>query len=131
MLLYKFSPEQKFTFLKLVRDIATADKALQSEERSIIRELCDEMDISVLNVTAPLDHNSLSETFDSRESKVLVMVELARISLSDKVFSFGESEILNNVRIKFNFSKKEMADILRLAEVYSLLRQGIKKLATG
>ncbi len=131
MLLYKFSPGQKFTFLKLVRDIATADKTLQSGERDIIRELCDEMDISLVNITTTLDHNSLSEIFNTRESRVLVMIELARISLSDKVFAFGESEILNGTRIKFGFSKKEMNDILRLAEVYGLLRQGIKMLAAG
>ncbi len=131
MLLYKFNPEQKFTFLKLVREIAISDKTLHAKEQSIIRELCGEMGISTINIVAPLDENTLTEVFDSREVRVLVLVELARLSLVDNVFSYGESAILNRVRMKFDFTKKELNDVLRLAEIYVLFRQGIRALAAG
>ena len=131
MLLYKFTPEQKFVFLRLVRDVAVSDKSLDSGEQGVIRELCAEMGVSSLNVTASLDENALPEIFPTRESRTLVLIELARLSIVDKVFCYGESEILNKVRIKFDFTKKELNDILRMAEIYGLLRQGIRAMAAG
>lgn len=131
MLLYKFTPEQKFTFFKLIRDVALADKVLHPSEQAVIKELCAEMGVPTLNITSPLDVNTLPAIFDTRETRALVLIELARLSLVDKVFAFGESEILNMVRVKFDFTKKELADTMRLAEVYSLLRQGVRALSVG
>ena len=89
------------------------------------------MGVPTLNITSPLDVNTLPAIFDTRETRALVLIELARLSLVDKVFAFGESEILNMVRVKFDFTKKELADTMRLAEVYSLLRQGVRALSVG
>ncbi len=131
MLLHTFSSEQKSAFLRLVRDLATADKSLHTGERDIIREVCGAMGISVLSVSTGTEDTPLETIFDSNESRAMVMIELARLSVVDKVFSFGENELLNSVRRKFGFARKDLDDFLRLAEVYNLLRQGIRALAAG
>ena len=125
MLLNTFAPNQKLAFLKLVRDIATVDKSVDTAERSVIKDLCNEMGISAIAMTKSVEGQPLESLFNTAEVRALVIVELARLSLVDKTFSFGENEILNEVRRKFGFTRKDLDDALRLGEVYTLLRKGI------
>ena len=131
MLLNTFAPNQKLAFLKLVRDIATVDKSVDTAERSVIKDLCNEMGISAIAMTKSVEGQPPESLFNTAEVRALVIVELARLSLVDKTFSFGENEILNEVRRKFGFTRKDLDDALRLGEVYTLLRKGITALATA
>ena len=131
MLLNTFTPNQKLAFLKLVRDIATIDKSVDTAERSIIKDLCNEMGVSAIAITKSVEGQPLEKLFTTAESRALVIVELARLSLADKSFSFGENEMLDTVRRQLGFSRKDLEDALRLGEIYTLLRKGITKLATA
>ncbi|MEI8394727.1 MAG: hypothetical protein WCF85_08340 [Rhodospirillaceae bacterium] len=129
MLLNKLTPKQKFTFLRLVRDISISDKSLNPAERDIIKELCEEMGVSALDITSNIDMNTLEHIFDSREVRTIVMIELTRLAVIDQLFCYGESVLLNKLRIEFGFSAEDFGHIKSLAEVYNLLRQGIRTLA--
>ncbi len=129
MLLNTLSQPQKLGFLKLVRDITAIDQSVDTSERSLIKDLCAEMGISAIAMTKSVEGRPLEVLFDTAESRALVMVELARLSLADKTISFGENEMLHKVRHKFGFSPKDLEDARRLGEIYTLLRKGISALA--
>ncbi len=128
MLLYKLTAEQKLAFLNLVHDIAVSDKSLHTGEKTIVRELCAEMGVSPLNVASDISENEPAEHFKTRGDRVAVLIELAGIAIIDKSISHGEIDALRNLQGKFGFTNKEINEILRLADIYNLLRQGIRTL---
>lgn len=129
MLLNTFTLPQKLAFLKLVRDISSADKVVNVGERELIDELCAEMGISLTSSTKSVKETSLDVLFESFEDRALVMLELARLSMADRTIGSAENQAMHSIRRKLGFSRKDMSDILRLAEIYVLLRKGISALA--
>ena len=130
-MLNTFTPPQKRTFLKLVRDLAVSDRDVSVSENTVIKQVCEEMGVSALTLTSSKDEAPLGRVFDTAEGRAIVLLELVRLCVSDKALAAEEARILRTVRQQLGFSEKALKDAVKLAEVYNLLLRGVSALAAA
>ena len=131
MLLNTFTPPQKRTFLKLVRDLAVSDHDVSVSENTVIKQLCEEMGVSAITITSSRDEAPLGRVFNTAEGRAIVLLELVRLCVADQALAAEEARILHTVRRQLGFSEKSVKDAMKLAEVYNLLRKGVSALAAA
>ncbi len=129
MLLYKLDHQQKHSFLELVQMLSRLDRAVAPMEASIIREAAEELGIDTEPSAASIDIRTLPTIFTTRESRVIVMVELARLASSDTIICVDEKRVLDNIAQILGFSHEDLENIISLAQAHARLRHGIRRLA--
>ena len=97
-------------------------------ESELIVEMCKEMGVTIHDIT---HHNNLADpqkVFDTRQVRVIILIELARLAIVDGEYCYGESEIIKSLCGSLDVTNTEMDRIIKLAEIYNLLRRGISSL---
>ena len=128
MLLYQLSQDQKIAFLKLARKVVFSDKNLEDKERLSIIRICHEMGISTVNTVDRIDIDYLPTLFDTKQVRVLIMIELINIAISDGNLCVSEHEVINGIRKSLGFTLGEFLSYTKAAKNYTLLLKEIQTL---
>lgn len=119
MYLNKLSNEQKELFLDLCIYAAKSNGDFDADEKLMIDQYCDEMNIEIRyeekNSIGELT-SRLTEISTAAELK-MILIETVSLMLSDEVFDEQEKEFMNAVSAKLGLTDKD------IDEVCSLLRE--------
>ena len=129
MLLHELNNVQRVELLKIVREIVVSNKEITAPEREGVFRLCREMGVSPISANSELNLTNLNNIFDTHTVRVIAMIELVHISLSDGSTCLGEDSIINGVRKSFGFTLDEFNTCSKLARDYSLLISGLSDLS--
>jgi len=107
MFLSRLTVDQKKAFLALAMKIVGADRHLDPKERQTIEGM--RYEIGLWNDT-DIPRGSIEELakpFDTRQSRVILMIESIALALADEEFHGEEQKILRALALIFGFSEKE------------------------
>ena len=113
--------EQKKAFLAIAKKIIGADGILDARERGKIEAMRYETGLYTETDLPSGDIEELAGVFDTRRSRVILMLEGIALAFADENFSGEEKNILRSLALIFNFSEKEATAmenwVLRLKEL--------------
>ncbi len=124
MYLSKLSKKQKEFFLDMCILLSYVDNDFAKEEKQIIEQLCDEMNIEPRYETTKDLEVILKEFADisSSREKRIVFIELLGIVMADKRIAEEEKEYMEVVLESFDMDRNELNDafilVKELYEVY-------------
>lgn len=126
MYLSQLNTDQKELFLSACIHLSSADGHFSADEKQLVTQLCQEMQIPV-RMTAEKEFDETVTEFASisgnREKKI-AMLELAGVVFADGVFDEAEKEFMIKVAEKFGYEKSvvdETVDIVgQLYHIYRL-----------
>jgi hypothetical protein len=107
MFLNRLTDEQKKSFLAIARKIIGADGILDTRERQMIEGMRYEMGLWN-EIDLPQGYiEDLAKSFDTRQSRVILMLESIALTYADEEFSGEEKKILRELALLFEFSEEE------------------------
>lgn len=113
MFLNRLNLDQRKAFLAIAMKIIGADNVLDPRERQMIEGMRYEMALYT-ETDLPKGYVSIEEMakpFDTRESKVILMLECIALAYADENFEEEEQKILRELALIFNFSEEEATAI--------------------
>jgi hypothetical protein len=107
MFLNRLTDKQKKAFLAIAMKIVGADRRLDLRERRALEAMRYEM--GLWNETdIPMGSiEELAQSFDSRQSRVIMMIEGIGLALADEELQGEEEKILRALALVFKFSEAE------------------------
>ncbi len=107
MFLNSLTLEQKKAFLALALKLIGADGVLDPRERTMIEGMRYEMGL-YSETDLPKGYvEDLAKPFDTRQSRVIVMLESIAVALADEEMAGEEEKILRELAILFEFSEED------------------------
>ena len=107
MFLNSLTEEQKKSFLAIAKKIIGANGILDSRERQMIEAMRYEMGLWD-EIDLPKGYiDDLAKPFDTRQSRVILMLESIALTYADEEFSGEEKKILRELALLFEFSEGE------------------------
>ncbi|MCP4146754.1 MAG: hypothetical protein GY757_03295 [bacterium] len=107
MFLNSLTLEQKKAFLALALKLIGADGVLDPRERTMIEGMRYEMGL-YSETDLPKGYvEDLVKPFDTRQSRVIVMLESIAVALADEEMAGEEEKILRELAILFEFSEED------------------------
>jgi uncharacterized tellurite resistance protein B-like protein len=123
MYLTKLSETQKELFLNICISLSKIDNDFHKDEKEVISQLCDEMNIEPRYETS-IDINEAVKNINvisTVKEKRIIIVELLGLAIADKKLAFEEENFINNVMDSFNLDKSELKEAISLVrELYDL-----------
>ncbi|TLP40510.1 TerB family tellurite resistance protein [Arcobacter arenosus] len=110
MLLMKLKPKEKFAFLQLAHYLARIDNDYGEKEEEIILEYCAEMGIEN-DDDFEIEDFSLAdtlETFKTKKSKKIVVMELMILIHADDKFDLQEKALISQINDTFQLSGENL-----------------------
>ncbi len=110
MLLSMLEENQKEPFLLLAKKCIDSDEIVDMNEAQLFSSMREEMglDVGALNLDETVEIQEIVPVFNTRESKVVVMLELLKISLSDGDYSIEERDFVRNVSDAMGLSSNDL-----------------------
>lgn len=128
MYLSLLTPELKNDFLDLALILTSADGVITDEEKTMIIEYCNEMNISLNNDVPPLPLNQLlddiSEKSDKRQKKI-ILFELTGLALSDSDYDISEKKIIELAAVYFDLDSSFLKSCEDVIKKYNILQNKI------
>ena len=109
MFLNSLTLEQKKAFLSIAMKIIGADGILETRERQKIETMRYEMGLYNETDLPTGDIEDIAKTFDTRKSRVIVMLEGIALAYADEDLGEEEQKILRALALVFEFSEEEDA----------------------
>ena len=106
MFLNSLTDEQKKSFLAIARKIIGADGILDTRERQMIEAMRYEMGLWDETDMPKGYIEDLAKPFDTRQSRVILMLESIALTYADDEFSGEEKKILRELALLFEFSEE-------------------------
>ncbi|MCP4217893.1 MAG: hypothetical protein GY765_24840 [bacterium] len=106
MFLNRLTEEQKKAFLAIALKIVSADKHLDPKERQLVEAMRYEMGLWTETDLPKGYVEDLAKAFDTRQAKVIVMLESIALAYSDEDFCEEEQKILRELAIIFDFDEE-------------------------
>ncbi len=128
MLLFKLTNDQRSAFMAIIQNLSRLDQRITPVESHIIDELREELGISDDDIPDNIDVRKLPSIFPKGDGRAILMIELARLAVSDTIVCIEEKNVLSNIGKTLGYTSTDIENILSLANVYRLLMQGIRKL---
>lgn len=107
MFLNSLTAEQKKSFLALAMKIIGADGVLDPRERKVIESMRYEMGLWTETDLPKGYIEEIAEVFDTRKSRVIIMLEAIALAYADEEMAGEEEKILRELAIIFEFSEEE------------------------
>ena len=107
MFLNSLTDEQKKSFLAIARKIIGADGILDTRERQMIEAMRYEMGLWDETDLPKGYIEDLAKPFDTRQSRVILILESIALTYADDEFSGEEKKILRELALLFEFSEEE------------------------
>ena len=125
MLLMKLETKEKFSFLQLAHYLARIDNKFGEKEKEIISEYCTEMGIDYID-SFDMEKFSLDEilnTFKSKKSQKIVLLELMILIHIDNNFHASEQELIKKISQKFDITLEDADDFSQWGKSVAMLYQ--------
>lgn len=126
MYLQELKAEQKELFLDLSILLSSSDNNFSIEEKSLIKQICAEMQIEERYTSTAKFDDIVNKLVDisTKKHKRIMLIELAGIILVDGEYSDEEKQFLDDVGKKFSIPKVEIEKmILRVSELYDVYKK--------
>ncbi len=107
MFLNSLTDEQKKSFLAIAKKIIGANGILDTRERQMIEAMRYEMGLWDETDMPKGYIEDLAKPFDTRQSRVILLLESIALTYADEEFSGEEKKILRELALLFEFSEEE------------------------
>ena len=107
MWLSSFSGDQRLAMLRLAHNVIVSDGLLDPNEEGMLLELKEEMGLSELEELEYLELQGIQDIFQDRRSRVVVVINLIKLSYVDGAFEIEEECLLKEIAHAFDISDTE------------------------
>jgi tellurite resistance protein len=99
--------EQREALLGLAHNVVVSDGLLDPNEEGMLDEFKREMELHPNLEAEYLELEGIDQTFDSRKSRLIVLLNLLRLSYADGAFEIEEECLLKEIGRTFEISDEE------------------------
>ena len=107
MWLSSFSGDQRLVMLRLAHNVIVSDGLLDPNEEGMLLELKQEMGLSELKELEYLEVQGIQDVFQDKRSRVVVVINLIKLSYVDGAFEIEEECLLKEISRAFDISDTE------------------------
>ena len=107
MWLSALSSEQRQALLGLAHNVVVSDGLLDPNEEGMLDEFRREMELHPTAEAEYLELDGVGATFDTRRSRIIVLLNLLRLSYADGAFEIEEECLLKEVGRAFGVNEEE------------------------
>ena len=107
MWLSSFSGNQRLVMLRLAHNVIVSDGLLDPNEEGMLLELKQEMGLSELEELEYLELEGIQDVFQDKRSRVVVVINLIKLSYVDGAFEIEEECLLKEISRAFDISDTE------------------------
>ena len=107
MWLSSFSGNQRLVMLRLAHNVIVSDGLLDPNEEGMLLELKQEMGLSELEELEYLEVQGIQDVFQDKRSRVVVVINLIKLSYVDGAFEIEEECLLKEISRAFDISDTE------------------------
>ena len=107
MWLSSFSGNQRLVMLRLAHNVIVSDGLLDPNEEGMLLELKQEMGLSELEELEYLELQGIQDVFQDKRSRVVVVINLIKLSYVDGAFEIEEECLLKEISRAFDISDSE------------------------
>ena len=107
MWLSALSSEQRQALLGLAHNVVVSDGLLDPNEEGMLDEFRREMELHPTVEAEYLELDGVDATFDTRRSRIIVLLNLLRLSYADGAFEIEEECLLKEVGRSFGVTDEE------------------------
>ena len=124
MYLARLSEKQKDLFLDVCINLSKTDNDFAKEEKEVIGQLCDEMNLEPRYETNKNSNNLINELakISNQNEKRMIVIELIGIVIADKKIADNERDFMNGLLKAFEMDPGELDEAIvlvnKLYDVY-------------
>jgi len=118
MFLSTLNQQQQKTFLNLAHSVVVSDGDLTTTEDLMMLEMCREMDLASSAEAHYIDIDGADQIFDTKRSRVVVLISLIRLGYADGAFEVEEKSFIKDLCRLFDVSDED----------FSLLENWVRRL---
>lgn len=107
MWLSSLQPEQRRALLGLAHNVIVSDGLLDPNEEGMLDQFKREMELAPEEEADYLELSGIEKIFDSRESRVIALLNLIRLSYADGAFEIEEECLLKEISRTFQVSDED------------------------
>ena len=107
MWLSQLSGEQQETMLRLAHNVIVSDGLLDPNEEGMLEAFRREMDVSDDFQVEYLELEGISRVFSQRKERLIVLMNLCKLSYADGAFEIEEECLINEIRKAFDVSEAQ------------------------
>ena len=107
MWLSALTAEQREALLGLAHNVVVSDGLLDPNEEGMLDEFRREMELHPALEVEYLELDGVDTTFDTRRSRIIVLLNLIRLSYADGAFEIEEECLLKEVSHAFGIAEAE------------------------
>ena len=107
MWLSQLSGEQQQTMLRLAHNVIVSDGLLDPNEEGMLEAFRREMDVSADFQVEYLELEGISRVFSERKERLIVLMNLCKLSYADGAFEIEEECLINEIRKAFDVSEAQ------------------------
>ena len=107
MWLSQLSGEQQETMLRLAHNVIVSDGLLDPNEEGMLEAFRREMGVSADFKVEYLELEGISRVFSERKERLIVLMNLCKLSYADGAFEIEEECLINEIRKAFDVSEAQ------------------------
>jgi tellurite resistance protein len=107
MWLSQLSGEQQETMLRLAHNVIVSDGLLDPNEEGMLEAFRREMGVSTDFQVEYLELEGISRVFSERRERLIVLMNLCKLSYADGAFEIEEECLINEIRKAFDVSEAQ------------------------
>ena len=107
MWLSQLSGEQQETMLRLAHNVIVSDGLLDPNEEGMLEAFRREMGVSTDFQVEYLELEGISRVFSERKERLIVLMNLCKLSYADGAFEIEEECLINEIRKAFDVSEAQ------------------------
>ena len=107
MWLSQLSGEQQETMLRLAHNVIVSDGLLDPNEEGMLEAFRREMDVPADFQVEYLELDGISRVFSEHKERLIVLMNLCKLSYADGAFEIEEECLINEIRKAFDVSEAQ------------------------
>jgi uncharacterized tellurite resistance protein B-like protein len=107
MWLSQLSGEQQETMMRLAHNVIVSDGLLDPNEEGMLEAFRREMGVSADFQVEYLELEGISRVFSERKERLIVLMNLCKLSYADGAFEIEEECLINEIRKAFDVSEAQ------------------------
>ena len=107
MWLAQLSGQQQETMLRLAHNVIVSDGLLDPNEEGMLEAFRREMGVSADFQVEYLELEGISRVFSERKERLIVLMNLCKLSYADGAFEIEEECLINEIRKAFDVSEAQ------------------------
>lgn len=107
MWLASLSADQRQALLRLAHNVVVSDGLLDPNEEGMLAEFSREMELSETSELEYLELDGIEAIFDSRQSRIVALLNLLKLSYADGAFEIEEECLLKEISHAFFVDEAE------------------------